>query len=156
MGFRDLSFPGFKDGRDQDPFLEEENKNTKNISAPAPPAKNIFDKKADFISLGCSITYGIGVGEGQAWDEIIANKLNLTHASRSVPGGSTVWMINNFFSHVEKYGNLPVPLEIRNAPTKFMKNIGYSKGYKYEHSVDAIKTDQEYMPTKLKGKKYLK
>lgn len=56
---------------------------------------------------------------------------------------------------VEKYGNLPVPLEIRNAPTKFMKKIGYGKGYKYEHSLEAEKTDQEYMPTKLKGKKYL-
>lgn len=57
---------------------------------------------------------------------------------------------------VEKYGNLPVPLEIRNAPTKFMKKIGYGKDYKYEHSLEAKKTDQEYMPTKLKGKKYLR
>lgn len=56
---------------------------------------------------------------------------------------------------VEKYGNLPVPLEIRNAPTKFMKEIGYGKDYKYEHSKEAKKTDQEYMPEKLKGKKYL-
>ena len=56
---------------------------------------------------------------------------------------------------VEKYGNLPVPLEIRNAPTKFMKKIGYGKGYKYEHSLEAKKTDQEYMPEKLKGRKYL-
>jgi len=57
---------------------------------------------------------------------------------------------------VEKYGNLPVPLEIRNAPTKFMKKIGYGKGYKYEHSLEAKKTDQEYMPTNLKGRKYLR
>jgi len=56
---------------------------------------------------------------------------------------------------VQKYGNLPVPLEIRNAPTKFMKEIGYGKNYKYEHSREAKKTDQEYMPDKLKGKKYL-
>lgn len=56
---------------------------------------------------------------------------------------------------VEKYGNLPVPLEIRNAPTKFMKDIGYGKNYKYEHSKEANKTDQEYMPEKLKGRKYL-
>jgi putative ATPase len=56
---------------------------------------------------------------------------------------------------VEKYGNLPVPLEIRNAPTKFMKEIGYGKDYKYEHSKEAKKTDQEYMPEKLAGKKYL-
>jgi putative ATPase len=56
---------------------------------------------------------------------------------------------------VEKYGNLPVPLEIRNASTKFMKKIGYGKNYKYEHSKEAKKTDQEYMPDKLAGKKYL-
>ena len=56
---------------------------------------------------------------------------------------------------VGKYGNLPVPLEIRNAPTKFMKEIGYGENYKYEHSKEAKKTDQEYMPEKLKGKKYL-
>ena len=56
---------------------------------------------------------------------------------------------------VQKYGNLPVPLEIRNPVTKFMKNIGYGKGYKYEHSKEAKKTDQEYMPKELKGKKYL-
>ena len=56
---------------------------------------------------------------------------------------------------VEKYGNLPVPLEIRNAPAKFMKEIGYGKNYKYEHSKEAKKTDQEYMPEKLKGRKYL-
>ena len=56
---------------------------------------------------------------------------------------------------VEKYGNLPVPLEIRNAPTKFMKEIGYGKDYKYEHSKEAKKTDQEYMPEELKGRKYL-
>ena len=110
MDFIDLSISGFKDGRDRDPFLEKENKNTKAIRYPEPPAKNLFDKKADFISLGCSVTFGIGVGKGQAWDEIIANKLNLTHASISLAGGSTVWMINNFFSHVEKYGNPKIVL----------------------------------------------
>jgi putative ATPase len=52
-------------------------------------------------------------------------------------------------------GNLPVPLHLRNAPTKFMKDIGYSQGYKYSPEYD-YKEDQEYMPDKLKGKKYLK
>lgn len=62
---------------------------------------------------------------------------------------------NKVKDDVKKYGNLPVPLEIRNAPTKFMKGIGYGKGYKYEHSPEAEKTNQEYMPKKLAGKKYL-
>ncbi len=56
---------------------------------------------------------------------------------------------------IETLGNLPVPMHIRNAPTKFMKNIGYGKGYKY--SPDHGYTEkQEYLPTKLKNKKYIK
>lgn len=49
---------------------------------------------------------------------------------------------------VQKYGNLPIPLHIRNAPTKLMKNLGYGKGYK------AYDTES-YLPEKLKKKKYL-
>jgi putative ATPase len=56
---------------------------------------------------------------------------------------------------VRKYGNLPVPLHIRNAPTKLMQDLGYSKGYKYSPSFD-YKEKQEYFPDKLKGKKYIK
>ncbi|KKQ60753.1 MAG: ATPase, AAA family protein [Parcubacteria group bacterium GW2011_GWE2_38_18] len=56
---------------------------------------------------------------------------------------------------VKNYGNLPVPLHIRNAPTKLMKELGYSKGYKYSPEYD-YKEEQEYLPEKLKGKKYLK
>ncbi len=55
---------------------------------------------------------------------------------------------------VRKYGNLPVPLHIRNAPTKLMQDLGYSKGYKYSPSFD-YKEKQEYLPDKLKGRKYL-
>jgi putative ATPase len=48
-----------------------------------------------------------------------------------------------------RLGNLPVPLNLRNAPTKLMKNLGYGKGYeKY--------SAEDYLPKKLKGKKYLK
>ncbi len=53
---------------------------------------------------------------------------------------------------VRKYGNLPVPLRIRNAPTKLMKELGYGKGYK--KYID-VKGGESYLPDKLKGKKYL-
>ena len=56
---------------------------------------------------------------------------------------------------VKEFGNLPVPMHIRNAPTKLMKDLGYSKGYKYSPEHD-YKEDQEYLPDKLKNKKYLK
>lgn len=50
---------------------------------------------------------------------------------------------------VKKNGNLPIPMNIRNAPTKLMKDLGYGKGYeKY--------TQEDLLPEKLKGKKYLK
>jgi putative ATPase len=49
---------------------------------------------------------------------------------------------------VSKYGNLPIPLNLRNAPTGLMKGLGYGKGYeKY--------TNKDLMPDKLKNKKYL-
>jgi putative ATPase len=56
---------------------------------------------------------------------------------------------------VEDFGNLPVPLHIRNAPTKLMKELNYGKDYKYSPNFD-YKEEQEYLPEKLKGKKYLK
>ena len=48
---------------------------------------------------------------------------------------------------VKKHGNLPVPLTVRNAPTKLMKGLGYGKGYEHYSSED-------FLPDKLKGKKY--
>jgi putative ATPase len=51
-------------------------------------------------------------------------------------------------------GNLPVPLHIRNAPTKLMKDLNYGKGYKYTPLEDS--TGQEYFPENLRGRKYLK
>ena len=56
---------------------------------------------------------------------------------------------------VKERGNLPVPLHIRNAPTGLMKNLGYGKGYKYSPNFD-YKDEQEYLPEKLKGRKYFK
>jgi putative ATPase len=55
---------------------------------------------------------------------------------------------------VRKYGALPVPLHIRNAPTKLMKEIGYGKGYKYAHRFDDHIVEQEHLPEKLKGRRY--
>lgn len=53
---------------------------------------------------------------------------------------------------VEKFGNLSVPLHIRNAPTKLMKDLGYSKNYKYTPKEDS--STQAYFPKELEGRKY--
>jgi len=57
---------------------------------------------------------------------------------------------------VQKYGSLNVPLTIRNAPTKLMKDLGYGAGYKYAHDYKDAKVDQQHFPDELKDRKYLK
>ncbi len=52
---------------------------------------------------------------------------------------------------VKTSGSLPVPLHIRNAPTRLMKDIGYGKDYKYAHNYKDAFVAQEYLPDKLKG-----
>jgi putative ATPase len=55
---------------------------------------------------------------------------------------------------IERYGNLPVPKNIRNAPTKLMKDEWYGEWYKYVHDDPSAK-DQQHMPDELKWKKYI-
>jgi putative ATPase len=54
---------------------------------------------------------------------------------------------------VKRTGTLPVPLHIRNAPTKLMKDIGYGDGYKYSHNYENGFEAQEYLPDEVKGTK---
>lgn len=63
--------------------------------------------------------------------------------------------INQVMRDVKETADEPVPLHLRNAPTKLMKDLGYSKGYKYSPDHN-YQEEQEYLPEKLKGKKYLK
>ena len=62
--------------------------------------------------------------------------------------------INEALSVVEKTGNLPVPLHLRNAPTKLMKNLNYGAEYKYSHDYPNHFVLQEYLPEKLKNTKF--
>ncbi len=57
-------------------------------------------------------------------------------------------------SDVREYGALPVPLHIRNAPTRLMKELGYGKGYKYAHDYPEHLVSQKHMPPELEGKRY--
>lgn len=55
---------------------------------------------------------------------------------------------------VRQAGDLPVPLHIRNAPTKLMKNLGYGKNYEYSHSYENNFSPQEYLPPEIAGSKF--
>lgn len=55
---------------------------------------------------------------------------------------------------VSRTGDLPVPLHLRNAPTKMMKEMGYGKGYKYAHDFEGNYVDQQFLPDEIKGERY--
>ena len=55
---------------------------------------------------------------------------------------------------VKQTGNLQVPIHLRNAPTKLMKDLGYGKGYQYAHDFKNQFVDQEFLPEELSGTKF--
>jgi putative ATPase len=55
---------------------------------------------------------------------------------------------------VKEHGDLSVPLHIRNAPTRLMKNLGYGKDYQYSHSYEGNFSEQEYLPKEISGTKF--
>ncbi len=59
--------------------------------------------------------------------------------------------INSGLALVNKTGNLPVPLHLRNAPTKLMKDLNYGKAYQYSHLGENNFLEQEYLPDEIKG-----
>lgn len=62
--------------------------------------------------------------------------------------------INEAMETVKRTGNLDIPMHIRNAPTKMMKEWGYGKGYDYPHEHEGARTEAEYLPEKIKAKKF--
>ncbi|HEX7870727.1 MAG TPA: replication-associated recombination protein A, partial [Chryseobacterium sp.] len=71
------------------------------------------------------------------------------------PKSNSAYMaINEALAFVKKTGNLPVPLHLRNAPTKLMKDLDYGKEYKYAHSYDGNFVDQDFLPEEIKDVKF--
>jgi putative ATPase len=76
------------------------------------------------------------------------------YLASSAKSNSATTAIGDALAAVKQYGDLSVPLHIRNAPTRLMKNLGYGKDYKYSHSFDGNFSDQEYLPKELSGTKF--
>ncbi|HTL07607.1 MAG TPA: replication-associated recombination protein A [Chitinophagaceae bacterium] len=73
------------------------------------------------------------------------------YLAASPKSNAAVVSINAAMAAVRQHGDLPVPLHIRNAPTKLMKNLDYGKGYQYSHSYEDNFSAQEYLPDKISG-----
>jgi putative ATPase len=75
------------------------------------------------------------------------------YLATSPKSNSATTAIGAAMALVRQTGDLPVPLHLRNAPTKLMKNIGYGKDYKYAHSFEGNFVDLDFLPEAIKGTK---
>ncbi len=73
------------------------------------------------------------------------------YLAASAKSNSAYLAINDALAIVKETGNLPVPLHLRNAPTKLMKQLNYGKEYKYSHDFPNNFIEQQFMPDKLNG-----
>ena len=76
------------------------------------------------------------------------------YLASSVKSNSTYMALANAQQMVRQTGDLPVPLHIRNAPTKLMKQLGYHEGYKYAHDYQGNFVEQKFLPDALRGMKF--
>ena len=75
------------------------------------------------------------------------------YLATSAKSNSATTAIGAAMELVRQTGDLPVPLHLRNAPTKLMKNMGYGKEYKYAHSYEGNFTELDFLPEAIKGTK---
>ena len=90
---------------------------------------------------------------GYPESSLILSQCAIYLASSPKSNAATV-AIGNAMNAVNQRGDLSVPLHIRNAPTKLMKNLGYGKNYEYSHSYENNFSPQEYLPKELSGTKF--
>ena len=75
------------------------------------------------------------------------------YLATSPKSNSAYMAINKAQALVRQTGNLPVPLHLRNAPTKLMKELDFGKGYKYAHDYAGNFVEEEFLPDELIGQK---
>ncbi len=93
--------------------------------------------------------HNIGMPEGR-----IPLAQTAIYLATSPKGNSAYMAIDEALAMVRKEGPLPVPLHLRNAPTKLMAELGYGKEYKYAHSYSGNFVNQEFLPEKISGTKF--
>jgi putative ATPase len=96
----------------------------------------------------------------QSWEKVGPPEAKLAFAQAVVylataPKSNSLYVAErSVLREIEEKGPLPVPLHLRNAPTRLMEELGYSKGYKYPHDYPQGRVKQEYLPAKIQGKAF--
>jgi len=78
----------------------------------------------------------------------------VTYLATASKSNASYMGIEQALAEVRESGNLPIPMHIRNTPTKLMKELGYHKGYKYAHDFPDSALEQQHLPDKLVGRKF--
>jgi putative ATPase len=102
------------------------------------------------IATSCMQSYHL-IGKAEGW---IPLSHCVTYLAGSPKSNASYKAYKAALEDVRKHGALEVPLHLRNAPTKLMKNIGYGQDYKYAHDYEGSKVEQQCLPDELKNKKY--
>lgn len=115
-------------------------------------SEDVFDPTAMILA---NATYDICEKMGMPECELPI--MNTAYYLADLPKNNSVYVaMKAMQADVLEYGNLAVPIHLRNAPTELMKEAGYGKGYEYAHDLKEKKSSQEHFPEELKGRKYRK
>lgn len=113
-------------------------------------SEDIYDPQA--IILANSV---YEVCEKMGMPECELPLLNVAYYLADAPKDNRVYMaMQAMHADIREFGNLGVPLHLRNAPTELMREAGYGKGYEYAHNLENKKSSQEHFPEELRGRKY--
>ena len=124
-------------------------------------SEDVYDAQAMILA---NATYDIC--EKMGMPECELPMMNTAYYLADLPKNNSVYRaMQAMHQDIEKYGNLAVPLHLRNAPTALMKSAGYGVGYEYVHDLPDLPLDkggmrgvkksaQEHFPEELRGRKY--
>lgn len=115
-------------------------------------SEDVFDPQA--IILANSV---YEICEKMGMPECELPILNLAYYLADLPKNNAIYLAQMaMHEDLQNFGNLAVPMHLRNAPTKLMKDIGYGKNYEYAHDLENKKSNQQHFPDELVGRKYRK
>ena len=115
-------------------------------------SEDVFDPQA--IMLANSV---YEICEKMGMPECELPILNLAYYLADLPKNNAIYLAQMaMHEDLQNFGNLAVPMHLRNAPTKLMKDIGYGKSYEYAHDLENKKSNQQHFPDELVGRKYRK
>ena len=115
-------------------------------------SEDVFDPQA--IILANSV---YEICEKMGMPECELPMLNLAYYLADLTKNNAIYLAQMaMHEDLQNFGNLAVPMHLRNAPTKLMKDIGYGKNYEYAHDLENKKSNQQHFPDELVGRKYRK